>query len=477
MAEDSIQSAINEFYKLKTKYEEEHNKIKKKIMNNPSLSWKEKRSEYQQMKPKCIQCKRPGGTIFSTKYYEDTDKDDSWKEYRQLKAICGVIVEPCSLNITINVGKYNSLRSILDEYEKEIAEIKKNIIEYKNQLLFGYVTAEKAVNQFNDLKSLLSDYTSYAQMFTEQYYHVVDNSEHKRALKENIEQSYMVIEEMKKNMSLFNETTNVQFVRDVVSTYENTLKPLLEKIMKLKYRENFVWYNEDTNTYHLIQHKNSASDKEFNEGDEKIVSYQFGVDEFRKKRNIEQPTSQVEKTPQEQSVQEQTAQNKQALKSKKKKLLIVEPTNAPVPVPVPAPAPAENTIASVITSLFSGGEGPNAAAEKIWESFRPNLKEALLKDKEWMQVFMEHCIERQKQGQPCEFVPPTNLIVPPQILEDGAYDFGNEAYNRYFNALEKSQQQALLQLFTLNDGVKNYDMLEEHLANEMSILFGMYSPN
>jgi hypothetical protein len=43
--------------------------------------------------------------------------------------------------------------------------------------------------------------------------------------------------------------------------------------MKLKYKENKVWYNENDNTYHLIQNKYTFKDIEFNIGQEKVVSF------------------------------------------------------------------------------------------------------------------------------------------------------------------------------------------------------------
>jgi hypothetical protein len=62
-------------------------------------------------------------------------------------------------------------------------------------------------------------------------------------------------------------------MRDAVDIYVNKLLPLLEKIMKLKYNENKVWYNENDNTHHLIQNKYTIKDIEFNVGQEKVVSF------------------------------------------------------------------------------------------------------------------------------------------------------------------------------------------------------------
>jgi hypothetical protein len=462
--DESLNNAINEYYKLKTSYEEQVNKTKKKIIGNPDYSWKEKRAKYQEIKPKCINCKCPGGTIFSTKYYDENDA-----EYRQLKAICGVIVNPCSLNITINVGKYSSLTDVLKEFETEISQIKKNIIEYKNKLLFGFVTTEEALRNFTNLKSLLSDYTTYSHTFLEEYIDIVNNSEDKRILNEDLEKSYILIDEMKKNIEQFNESNNLQFVKDMVTTYNTNLRPLLIKIRNEKYKENSVYYNEDTNTYHLIQEKNTIQELEFNEGEKGVVQFHVGHIESKKCAVAETEEVPVQK--------QKRVSTKKALKAKKEQ--------------IEAEAEAES---NADLSLQSGGnelqimqtfpeEWKNTEYEKIWETLKPDFQNALLKDKEWLETFMRNCTNQQKMEEPCSFVSPPNLIIPPQIIDADTnssgqqYDFGNETYNSYFNSLDKTQQSALLQLFTMVDGTKNYEMLEEHLANEMSNLFGILPPN
>jgi hypothetical protein len=56
--------AISNYYKLKFQYESKINDFKRKIIGNPSLTKKEKRSRFLKFVPKCIICKRNGGSIF-----------------------------------------------------------------------------------------------------------------------------------------------------------------------------------------------------------------------------------------------------------------------------------------------------------------------------------------------------------------------------------------------------------------------------
>jgi hypothetical protein len=490
--ERTIETAVNDFYKLKEEYEQENHKIKKKIIDNPTLSWKEKRNEYQKLKPKCINCKRPGGTLFFCKYHQD---EKELTEFRQLKAICGVTIEPCNLNITINVGSYVYYTDALKNFDKEIAEIKKNIIEHKNNLIFGYIKEHEAVQSFNDLKTLLSDYIRYSTVYLDDFLDITENRKQKLNLEQDIEQSYIFINQIKKSILDFNETTNTQFVRDIIHIYDTNLKPLLKKIISSKYKVNFVWY--DNKTYHLIQQKNSIQQLEVNQGDEKIISYNVGFSHVennkRKKERTSQdsspqdspsppppspedsssspPSTEDSSSPQESKGGSQKSENLMSLnilQHKKNKLLSLEPSTKEIP-----------SFEVLEYTLNPDGtiNWKNYEYEKVWNTFNENLQNALINDKEWLNEFIKSCLHNQQLGEPCKFVSPSNLIVPPQIiyLQNGSYlyDFGNESYNNYFNSLDKTEKDKLLKLYTINDGVKKYDILEETLANELSKIYGL----
>ena len=66
--------ALNTYYKLKNQYDENHQKDIHKIINIKGLSWKEKRDEFQKIKRKCINCRRPVGTILTNKAKAIEDK-------------------------------------------------------------------------------------------------------------------------------------------------------------------------------------------------------------------------------------------------------------------------------------------------------------------------------------------------------------------------------------------------------------------
>ena len=143
----SIKDALNDYFRLKEKFEHEINVNKRKIINNPTLSKREKRAEYLKLMPKCVNCKRPSrkGTIFSITFNPSNDKDDS---YRVFKSQCGNLADPCNLNIEINLGSFENLDKSIADIKNEIDYAKKNIITDKNTL-DSFIT-----DGFNNFKSL-----------------------------------------------------------------------------------------------------------------------------------------------------------------------------------------------------------------------------------------------------------------------------------------------------------------------------------
>lgn len=269
---------INEYFKLKSKYETQFDKEKKKLLNAPNLSWKEKRKLFKEFKPKCIVCKRPVGNIFNI--IKENDKDN-----RKFSAICGDLVSPCGFKYIVNVEDCNTYTENIDIFEKELSDLKNQVINYKNKQLFGYVSNEEVVEIFDNLKETITDSSTILEYFLNAYTNIVDNkttNENISKLKMDIYNTY--INNIKISMNEFNKTNNVQFVRDAVDIYVNILTPKLKELTKLQYSKSFVEYNSDTNTYNLIQKKTDIGDIEYNYSVEVLEENLTGnLDKVKKK--------------------------------------------------------------------------------------------------------------------------------------------------------------------------------------------------
>jgi hypothetical protein len=194
------------------------------------------------------------GTIFSSKF-------DKEKDYRVLSAVCGDIVNPCDLRIFINAGKgVESYLDIISSVEKNLQEEKNQLIQDKNDLLFGYITTEEALNKFEVLKNEISGLTNSYSFHLEELNDITDNKKKRETLNKNQETAYQLIDEIKEAIGKFNETENQQFVNDSVDIEVNQLQPLLKKIRDSKYSSSLVELEDST--YYLVQEKFTLQDIE-----------------------------------------------------------------------------------------------------------------------------------------------------------------------------------------------------------------------
>ena len=423
---ENIKEALNEYFKLKSKYETQIMTNKKKIMNKHFLSKREKKEEYKKLKPKCIHCKRPGGTLFSSIYIPETDTSES---YRELRAVCGIISDPCNLNITIHLSKVELMPTLLKSMEDDIKAYKNEIIDHKNKLLFGFLNTEEALDHFESVKEYIGNITSLYEQYLESYHTIVDNDEKQQELNEAITNSYIEIEKIKDCVVKMNENNNVQYARDAVTIYTNTLMPLLHTIRQLKYNETFIWHNEYTNTCNLIQNKYSIANLSFSSSNDKVIAFDVGL-----------------------SVQPL---------SNKKPRIIVESESETETLSLESGSPEP-----IYGDGLDGVKWNVPEYDRLWSNLPTQLRTALITDREWLQDFMANCVAARASGQPCKFTGPKNIILPPEMGPDGKYDFGINIYNQAFETLPEQTKANYLTFYNEKDGVTNYNML----ANAMDVL-------
>ena len=95
---------ILQYYELKQKYEEKLNKRKANIKKKTFYSSKDKKTHLKGLIPSCINCNKPGGTIFDQKN-------------GMLKAVCAA-KNPCTLNISIKRPLYDNVIELTHKNNK-----------------------------------------------------------------------------------------------------------------------------------------------------------------------------------------------------------------------------------------------------------------------------------------------------------------------------------------------------------------------
>jgi hypothetical protein len=457
----SFNEALNQYFKLKNTFETQINIIKKKIINNPTLSNREKRAEYLKIMPKCINCKRPSrkGTIFSTSYHLGED-DSEYSSYRLIKASCGVLADPCNLDIQIKLDHIESLETTLDELKNEIKDYKNKIINDKNKLLFGIIDTETAIENFEENKSSIEIITTTYEICLDSLNKIIDNPEKKIELDESLVLSYNLINEIKLCIKKMNENNESKYATDAATIYVTTLKPLLDKIRHLKYSENMVFHDDDNNTCRLIQNKHSINDLSTTSstGNE-VLKFDIG---YQAKKSKKKPLFIIE-----------SDESKPEKEGKELTIKITEPVKPKPSGELPSDEP-------IIGQGDDGIEWNIEEYKNLWSKLPPKLKDAFKQNIEWMKDFMHNCVNaKQREGiqyNGCRLTTPPNLIIPPKVLPDGKYDFGVPIYNIAFNKQPKTLQETYLTFYKADPKTKqkNYKMLEDAMNSlvEREVDFG-----
>jgi hypothetical protein len=274
-------SCLNTYYSLQNQYNSAFDKEKQIIIKKDALSWKEKRKLFKNIKPKCVNCKRPVGTIFLNRRDKETDE-------RDLVATCGDKTSPCGLKIELHMEYTDNIYETLKTYNKEIQEFKKTIIQDKNNLLFGYITPSSAVQIFDNVKD---DLVKTAEMYeyTQSLCFNIKNNPTKHKQLQELEKEYktcrLQMKEIMTNLKLSNYDDE-QKMREYIDVYIHRLLPTVQNMMLLKYQYRAVEYDETNKTYHLVQNTNSIQQMEWYLGDSsaRVVSMQTGTGEEKIKQ-------------------------------------------------------------------------------------------------------------------------------------------------------------------------------------------------
>tara|TARA_A100001015_G_C15040444_1_gene739258 strand:+ start:2894 stop:3778 length:885 start_codon:yes stop_codon:yes gene_type:complete len=217
----ALDKEIDNFYKLKAKYNERLSKIKQNIKNKETLTKKDKQMEFKNTQFKCINCNKPGGTLFEIKN-------------NKLRAICGA-TNKCDLNINIDKNTYYNIRDEKTNVEEQINLIKTDIIKTKLDFLFNYIEESEVIKEFNVQKEDLSIFSKGLVVTKKDYIEIVDNIEKNNLLKEliiTLHKKIIQIKDLEKN---YIETKNTQLIEDIISIYKIDIIPLNKKIRNLKY--------------------------------------------------------------------------------------------------------------------------------------------------------------------------------------------------------------------------------------------------
>lgn len=221
--------ALNIYFGLKHNYEQSVLAAKKKAFSSAKTKASGKR-QIALIKPKCINCRKPGGTIFEL-------KNDKYI------ALCGVqeLHNKCNLNIQLYRGQFADEESMLYDFKNVVDEVKEKIVRQKLDTLFEYVSEKEAAVRFKkeieNFNFESSIYNELLQSHNEKYYSKTKQdviNDKMKKINELIEQYNVILDDYKNN------NDNRELLRDAIRLQIQTITPEMENLRRLKNELNEV---------------------------------------------------------------------------------------------------------------------------------------------------------------------------------------------------------------------------------------------
>lgn len=234
---------LSAFYKLKSKYETD-------LLKRRRAEYEKRPKFASRVKGKCVNCKRPVGTIFSVNANGHV-------------AICGDRDNPCGLDIKLVRGNSVLNEELLRVMKIDNDKAKEHIIKLKLDTLFNYVPEDKSANLFKKELESFNDsnvlYSAALKRHDELY-----NNPHKREL---VVQKMAQVHEMKRRMKStleeYEKTENRVLLKTALDIHINELTPELANLDRLRFE--VCEMDEETDT--LYQYEVALAKMEYIYGD------------------------------------------------------------------------------------------------------------------------------------------------------------------------------------------------------------------
>jgi hypothetical protein len=242
--------SLNTYFEMKTEYNKKVYTMKKQVFEK-ARSKKIAKKMIAELKPKCINCDRPVGSIFSN-------------EGRTYFARCGDPKNPCNLDIRIFAGEFGKIDHFITSFQNEIQDKKQDIIQQKLDTLFNYISEKEAISLF---KKKLEDYTevnSFLKTLTDEYTSIFFNEDKKEKIQKKIEHIAIVQERFNDLLTKYRQSDNRELLKDAMTIYISEIKPEMENLQMIKYETMEI--NKEKEEYVMFQKEYRLSKVDFTFG-------------------------------------------------------------------------------------------------------------------------------------------------------------------------------------------------------------------
>lgn len=226
----SYVECLQTYFEMKSAYESSIHNTKKKIYIS-SKSRKEARAKISTIKPKCVYCSRPVGSIFKM-------------EERTYIAKCGDENHPCAFHIELFAGEYGRIIDLLEGYQRTIELTKQAIIVDKMDVLFQYMSEKDGVAFFKDNLDYFSKQNVHYTTLKREYDALYFNEERNEKIGVKQKKLALLQERIAELRQKYRETNQPQLLRDAMAVYTTEVVPETNNLQWIKYDTREMIFNE-----------------------------------------------------------------------------------------------------------------------------------------------------------------------------------------------------------------------------------------
>jgi hypothetical protein len=215
------QECLRTYFELKKGYQERVLRIKREVYRAAKTK-KEGRMKLQTLKPKCVYCDRPVGSIFENKV-------------RSFIARCGDKSHPCPFHIELFGGEYGNVADMMEEYERYMLITKESIITTKLDVLFKYMTEKGGVEVFKDSLDYYTKDTVHYTSLKKEYDGLYFNEEVQEKMEQKRQKIAKVQDRIGELLKTYRGDENPQTLKDAMTVYIRELLPEVQNEATLRY--------------------------------------------------------------------------------------------------------------------------------------------------------------------------------------------------------------------------------------------------
>jgi len=213
--------ALENYFKLKNDYEAKARKLVEEYKTRATeLGVSISSATQKTIIPRCINCGRQVGTIFTLRN-------------RTYIAKCGDYKSPCSLDIRIQRGTFNNAVKLREELMDDLREIEEKVIRLKMDLLFQYINEDSMVTEFDTLRK---EHKQFADTIAQIESEIIDREEGKmRTINTDERELVKLIDEVQAKMREYIGTNSQALLKEILSLYEDEVLPTVNRIRDNRY--------------------------------------------------------------------------------------------------------------------------------------------------------------------------------------------------------------------------------------------------